>query len=243
MNEKIIPLGDTTSTNAYLKALIKDDLLPEFSVVYSGFQTAGRGQANTCWESERDKNLLFSTVLYPDFVRADEQFLLSQIISLSIRQVLMQYTERITIKWPNDIYWKDCKICGTLIENKLLGNRIESSIVGAGVNLNQEIFYSDAPNPVSLKQITGKDFDREDILRELLSAIKYFYQEAKNGKQAVIDNYKSSLYRREGFFPYMDNHSKCFKACIADVEPSGLLVLKTNRGELKKFGFKEVKFI
>ena len=123
----------------------------------STIQTAGRGQAGNSWESEAGKNLLFGLLFHPREVEANRQFILSQAVALSICETLSDYAEDIRIKWPNDIYWKDRKICGMLIENTLVGRCIENCIIGAGININQQTFCSDAPNPVSLRQITGKE--------------------------------------------------------------------------------------
>lgn len=146
------------------------------------FQTAGRGQRGNSWESEDGANLLFSFVLYPDFLEARKQFYLSQITALALQEVLSQYTDGIRIKWPNDIYWKDKKICGTLIENDLTGIHISRSISGTGVNLNQERFVSDAPNPVSLFQITGQRYDRKEILHQLMERVAHYYTLLKTEK-------------------------------------------------------------
>ena len=140
-----IVLAETTSTNTYLAALCQKEACAELTTVYSSFQSAGRGQRGNSWESEAGKNLLFSFVVYPEFLETHRQFYLSQVTALALHDVLSSYTEGISIKWPNDIYWKDKKICGTLIENDLTGIHISRSISGTGVNLNQERFLSDAP--------------------------------------------------------------------------------------------------
>lgn len=174
-----IVLAETTSTNSYLSDLCNAQTCPELTSVYSSFQSAGRGQRGNSWESEAGKNLLFSFVLYPDFLEAHRQFYLSQVTALALYDVLSSYTEGISIKWPNDIYWKDKKICGTLIENDLTGIHISRSISGTGVNLNQERFYSDAPNPVSLCQITGNRYDVREILEQIMDKVADYYQRLK----------------------------------------------------------------
>ena len=139
-------LDETTSTNSYLAELCDTQTCPELTSIYTAYQSAGRGQRGNSWESEAGANLLFSFVVYPEFLEARRQFLLSQITALALQEILSLYTEDIRIKWPNDIYWKDKKLCGTLIENDLTGTHIGRSISGTGVNLNQEQFISDAPN-------------------------------------------------------------------------------------------------
>ena len=160
---RILRVAETTSTNSLLRELVIKESLPEGSVVVADFQTAGRGQIGNVWESEAGKNLMFSTVLYPTCIPANRQFLISQIAALSVKETLDSYTDHVTVKWPNDIYWKDKKICGMLIENDLSGHNLYCSIIGIGINLNQAVFRGDAPNPVSLFQIIGKEVDREEV--------------------------------------------------------------------------------
>ena len=153
----LVALDETASTNQYLSQLCNQlqESVAELTTVTAEFQTAGKGQRGNTWEAEEGKNLLFSFVLYPSFLEARRQFILSQIVSLAIKEELSRWSDEITIKWPNDIYWKDKKICGILIENDLSGHHIRRSIAGIGININQEVFNSDAPNPFSLKQIPG----------------------------------------------------------------------------------------
>ena len=160
----LIVLDETDSTNRYISQLCNNPqkAVAELTTVSAEFQTAGKGQRGNSWEAEKEKNLLFSFVLYPTFLEARCQFILSQIISLSIKEELDRWSDEITIKWPNDIYWRDKKICGILIENDLSGHFIGRCISGVGININQKEFHSDAPNPVSLKQITGKEHNRHE---------------------------------------------------------------------------------
>lgn len=235
-------LHETTSTNSYLDELCNNSSVEELTSVYTDFQTAGRGQRGNSWESEDGANLLFSFVLYPDFLEARKQFYLSQITALALQEVLSQYTDGIRIKWPNDIYWKDKKICGTLIENDLTGIHISRSISGTGVNLNQERFISDAPNPVSLFQITGQRYDRKKILHQLMERVAHYYTLLKNGETELIaSRYQDVLYRKEGFYPYTDKDGS-FRARICGIEPSGALILEDESGKRREYMFKEVSF-
>ena len=183
----IIGLEETDSTNRYLSDLC--DNAPtapiEYTTVTARFQTSGKGQRGNSWESEAGQNLLFSTVLYPRFVEARRQFVLSQIVSLAVKEELDTYTEGISIKWPNDIYWHEKKICGMLIENVLEGNRIGRCIPGIGINLNQTVFRSPAPNPVSLKQITGRDYDAPTVLDGFLCRLHTYYEALRRDADAL----------------------------------------------------------
>ena len=149
----LIALERTDSTNRYLNELCDTSLQPvaELTTVCADYQTAGKGQRGNSWEAAEGRNLLFSFVLYPTFLEAGRQFILSQVISLSIKEALDGLVEGVSIKWPNDIYWQEKKLCGILIENDLQGRYIGRSVAGVGLNVNQERFLSDAPNPVSLK--------------------------------------------------------------------------------------------
>ena len=150
MDVKRIHRIEVSSTNTYLKELLTAGVeLPELTLVDADFQTGGRGQQQNVWESEADKNLLFSLLCHPTFLPATNQFVLSQAIAVAVQRTLSEYTDGITIKWPNDIYWNDRKICGTLIECNLMGSTIKDCIIGTGINVNQTEFRSDAPNPVS----------------------------------------------------------------------------------------------
>lgn len=235
-----IEIAETESTNAYLRYLLTNEALPEGSVVVAAFQTAGRGQPGNYWESEAGKNLTFSMILYPDRLPAAEQFLLSQIVVLSVKQVLDRYTTDISVKWPNDVYWRDRKICGILIENDLSGDSLSRSIVGIGLNLNQELFVSDAPNPVSLKQITCKEYIPDVLLEEYCSAFFANYLCLLERKTELIrSEYEKALYRREGYFSYEDAGG-IFEARIHSIEPDGHLVLALPGGTLRRYAFKEV---
>lgn len=240
---EVIHISETNSTNNYLKELLQTQNVDEGTVVWADFQSAGKGQRGNGWESEAGKNILFSIVLFPGFIKAGEQFILSQIVSLAVANCLQEYTEGISIKWPNDIYWNEKKICGILLENTILEDNIGHSVAGIGININQENFRSEAPNPVSLKQITNRDYNLEEILKTVVDNINAYYQQIKIGKtDFLIKQYKESLFRKDGYHLYNDGISD-FLARIQDVDSSGLLILKTKEGEERHFAFKEVKYI
>ena len=154
MQHKIIHLHQTASTNDYLRTLPspQDDSM---TVVYADWQTAGRGQGSNKWESEAGKNLLFSILVCPTTIDITRQFILSMAGALAVKAALDKYTDSIRLKWPNDIYWHDRKISGTLIETSVKGRTLARCIYGIGLNVNQREFHSDAPNPVSLYNIIG----------------------------------------------------------------------------------------
>ncbi len=243
-NRQIIRLEETTSTNSYLKNLLREQVLEEGSVVVADFQTAGRGQMGNSWYSGKGENLLFSFLIYPIEIPANEQFIISQIVSLAIKNTLDQFTDDIRIKWPNDIYWKDKKIAGILIENSLQGKVIENSVIGIGLNLNQQIFPIELPNPVSLRQITATEHDKDYILDLLMKEFFLLYRSLQDGEKLVIeDEYMLDLYRVNGYYWYEDASGR-FQAKIDNVLSSGHLVLETlDTKEERVYAFKEIAFI
>lgn len=240
---KLIHLEETNSTNSYIRSLVGQEEITEPLVVFTDYQTSGQGQAGNYWESERSQNLLFSLLFFPQQLLAESFFRLSQIVSLSIKEALSKHTEEIVIKWPNDIYWRDQKICGILIENDISGSHIVRSIIGVGINLNQTVFESDAPNPVSLKHIIGESTEPISILSDVLNAFNRLYIRFLQGEEKTLaEEYHLSLYRGNGYYPYVDKEGT-FEARIVKVEPLGFLHLEERDGTLRKYAFKEVKYI
>lgn len=238
-----IYIAHTASTNTSLAELCDNGSMPNLSSVYTSFQTDGKGQRGNKWESEDGKNLLFSVVIFPERLMAKHNFILSQTIVLGLFETLSAYTDGISIKWPNDIYWKDKKICGTLMENDLKGMYIERSISGSGMNLNQKEFRSDAPNPVSLLQITGEKYDVETVLHKTLHAIEKYYNMLINGdKEEIREKYFNAIYRKRGKHLYKDGRGT-FEAEIVGIEEDGRLVLQDKKGNIRKYLFKEVSYI
>jgi BirA family biotin operon repressor/biotin-[acetyl-CoA-carboxylase] ligase len=242
-DKKIIVLNEVESTNNYASQLILSDAAEEGTIVLTQFQTSGRGQAGNRWESEAGKNLLASLILYPGFLNAAKQFAISKVVSLGLAGFLESEIEGVSIKWPNDIYVGDKKIAGILIENTVKGNSLASSVVGVGLNLNQERFFSDAPNPVSLKQITGKDYDVEKVVPEILGTIFSWYEKLKMGSFSEIDSaYFSKLYGVGEWRKFIKNDI-IFNARIIGIGKFGQLRLEEHDGTVKEFMFKEVEFV
>ena len=237
---------ETTSTNDYLACLCKESKAKEFYTVMADSQTKGKGQRGNSWESEAGKNLTFSIVLYPTALEARKQFCLSMLTALACHEALDNYTNGFSIKWPNDIYWKDKKIGGILIENELEGGYIVQSIIGIGLNINQEVFYSDAPNPVSLKQILDVDIDIQEVMMKVVHGIVGGYRQLESNfvitQQAIGTLYRKNLYRHKGLFPYRDAQGE-FMAEYQEIEPDGHLILKDEQGMLRRYAFKEVSFV
>jgi len=240
----VISLDVTSSTNLELRNMQKMTPQPEGSLVMTDFQTQGRGHAGNSWFSGRGQNLLFSFLIYPHFVFAKEQFIISRIVSLALKKILDRFTPNITIKWPNDIYWNDKKIAGILIENSLIGPRIDFSIVGIGLNVNEEKFPDELPNPVSLRQITGHSYNRDNLLNDFFKEFFLLYRRLQNGEVSMIEKeYMIQLYRTDNFYWFEDKTER-FRAKIKNVLPSGHLVLETHIDKEERiYAFKEVSFI
>ena len=223
----------TNSTNSLMKEMLAKGEWPEGErFLYTGYQTAGRGQTGNSWESEADKNLLCSILLPPN----KNLYFLNIAVGVALLRVI---GEDFTIKWPNDIYFGDKKVAGILIENAIIGNEIQYSIAGIGLNVNQTTFVSDAPNPVSLKQIRGQEYDIERLMSLLFETVQSVLNESE---LEVWAYYKSHLYRREGFWPFEDKNGR-FEAAIQNVLPTGEIVLCDRQGKEQKYHFKQVRYV
>jgi len=238
----IIRIESCSSTNSFLKDLSDKQTLEEGTLVVTNEQIAGRGQAGNYWEAESGKNITLSMVFFPDFLQIQRHFLLSEVIALGVKDVLDTYAQEIFVKWPNDIYYKNKKLGGILIENDIMEQTISRSIVGIGINVNQETFRPETPNPVSIKQITGRETDLNVFLEQISGSISARYEQLKKGgADTIVEDYHKALYRNNGFYPFKDsNHS--FHAKIEFIGDDGFLHLKSDKGELLCYAFKEISF-
>ena len=254
MDFKIVHIDETDSTNRWLKDYpLRSSLgtvlnessrenslrtVPSELCVVAEFQTAGKGCGSNSWESERGKNLTFSMLIHPKGIPANEQFRITEVVSVALCETLEPYIKKkVEIKWPNDVYVGDRKICGILIENRLQGSVIKDSIIGIGLNVNQRVFLSDAPNPVSLYQLTGLDTDLEVLLSQFLAA---FGRVAAS--QTTARDYRARLYRK-GMPALYEDQTGRFWAMLTDVLSDGRLVLLDETGQRRTYAFKEVQFI
>ena len=214
MEYKIIHIEETDSTNRWLKAHGEGTM-----VVVADYQTAGKGCGTNSWESERGKNLTFSMLIHPTDIPASQQFRITEVVSVALCEVL------------------DKKICGVLIENRLQGNVIVDSIIGIGLNVNQTEFVSDAPNPVSLRQLLGREIDREALLHDFLETL-----EAVSLSETTYFAYRNKLFRMGKQAVFSDETGR-FEGTIQDVETDGRLLIKDLSGQARRYAFKEVQFV
>lgn len=234
---------ELTSTNTYASGILKQGKVEEGSVFYTDFQTSGKGQPGNIWESERGKNLLMSIILYPESLLPDDQFYISMAVSLGISDFTDGYFTGSKIKWPNDIYINDDKIAGILIENSILADNIENSIIGIGLNLNQVEFPESVPNPISLKMLTGKEYDKAICLKELLNCLDNRYSQLLYGSRKKLESeYHSRLYRLNEW-NYFKARERLFRGMIKGISGYGRLIIEEETGKTSNFDFKEVEYV
>ncbi|MBC8319111.1 MAG: biotin--[acetyl-CoA-carboxylase] ligase [Bacteroidetes bacterium] len=246
----IIKIHQLKSTNNHACQLIEDGELHEGDVIFTLNQEKGRGQRDTYWESESGKNISITIVLEPRMIHPSKQFVLTQLVSLAIADLINEYVQvgsgeqQIKIKWPNDIYVNNKKIAGILFQNFVSGNKINYSMCGIGINVNQEKFYSDAANPVSIIHHTGIPIDVEVLLYKLLDniGVNYRFFQVEENFSELKSKYINKLFRFNEWADYSDGKNT-FRGKIVDVDDYGRLLVMLEIGEEKKFMFKEIEFL
>lgn len=246
---RIIWVDETDSTNSHCLRIAGEEAGWDAGVVVAArSQTAGRGQRGNSWEAEKGKNLTFSVLWKPAGIEAAGQFCISEGVALAVCDLLEDYGVEAQVKWPNDIYVGDRKICGILIEHALMGREISRTIAGIGLNVNQKCFLSDAPNPVSMFQLLGTEYELKPMLSRLCELIERRIRgvEEGEGREAVHAEFRSRLWRGDGKgYPFRERASgREFTGEILEVEPGGILQVRdVERGEILKYAFKEVEFL
>ena len=248
---RMVELGEVTSTNDFLKAYRP---LEErrITLVTAEHQTAGRGAGQNRWESQPGQNLLFSLLVHPRHIPAHRMFVLSEVLALAIREALNYqlsiFNFQLKIKWPNDIYYGDRKLCGMLIENELRGQTVECSILGVGININQTEFKSPIMGgfrgtPISLAQILGCEVERRFVLEAIMEHFTRYYEWTEQGRfDELHEMYLANLYRRDELHRFCDAGGE-FLGTIVDVEPTGHLIIVDEAGDRRRYAFKEVEYI
>lgn len=241
---QLIEIDEVDSTNLRAQELLKNQKVVEGAVITTNFQTNGRGQIGTSWFAEKAQNLLFSLVLFPSKLPLEKQFYLSKVIAIGIVTFIKELgIPCAKIKWPNDIYVGSKKICGVLIENNLRGYRLESSIVGIGLNVNQEDFGIFGESASSLKLLLGQHFDRKVLLTNLLEKLEVWFNLLIEESYTQIDLvYHQNLLYSGKWAEFEINNSRVLRK-VVHVNPQGLLCLESKAGEIETYGMKELKFI
>lgn len=258
-------IDQTDSTNSLMQRLLKGEeqeyaacLKEDIPLIYTTYQTAGRGQTGNGWESERGKNLLLSYLLREPEVNISEMFLLNVIAAVAAHRTIAEWLSfeqrpMLSIKWPNDIYIGKRKIAGILVENSLSGTKIQHSIAGIGINVNQEQWVSGAPNPVSIKQLTGVKADIDAIVKRF----KHKLETTLSWDPVQLRNYyRVHQYRCSGYWPFVEREVSTaptmnatagvegqFMAKIEGFLPTGELLLRDQQGNQRKYHFKQVRYV
>ena len=240
---QLIKLNATDSTNNYLKQLILERTLDDFSVVVANHQTNGRGQRGSSWLSEKDKNLTFSVLKRNISIVANQQFLLNILVSLSIVKTLEGFNiPKLAIKWPNDILSDHHKISGILIENLIKNKQIEYAIIGIGLNVNQ-VKFEGLSKVSSLKNIMPLPVDKDELLTKIIDKLKmYFKLYSENGSEFLNSEYESYLFRKDKPSTFSSHDNSLFTGIIRGVSASGKLCVQMEDFN-KEFDLKELKLM
>ncbi len=245
VGQNLIKLSAVDSTNNFLKNLLSNSApLPEGTVIMADDQFAGRGQQQNNWHAEPGKNLTISILLFPTFLSLNKQFLLNIVISVAINKALTEFIPKgMSVKWPNDIYYKNQKLGGILIENTIVGSLIKTAVVGIGINVNQEIFVEGLSNrAVSMIQILQEDVNLVKLLHAICSQIEKQYLQLKAGHYTKLTEvYVDCLYKIGELSKFRKNGVE-FAGIIKGVEENGQLIVETE-GNLSRFNFKEIEFL
>ena len=240
-------LDEIDSTNNYAFDQLQANLAAHGAAFFAHKQTAGKGQRGKQWETQPNSNLILSVILDMSFFSVNKQFLLSAAMALAVHDFFNKYAgDETKIKWPNDIYWRDRKAGGILIESSITaGKPIIGSwkwaVVGIGININQTSFPTNLVNPVSLKQITGKSYDTVTLAKELCHCLEFRYQELKNGEsKKSIDTYNLHLYKKQETVR-LKKENAAFKCKIEGVNKKGMLLVTGAAKE--SFTFGEVSWV
>ncbi len=229
---KLFHFSSLPSTNDYAIELLARSKPAEGTVISTYNQTHGRGQFGTTWEVAPNVNIAFTTILYPGKVPPHNQFLLNQAISISVVDLLRHYTDRaVHIKWPNDIYLEEKKVCGILIQNSIGNHRIQSSVIGIGLNVNQLSFPPHLPKATSLGMEEGKRFDLDEIRDTLCQCLEQRYLALLNNRfEGLKEAYGELLFKRGRFCWFKDTSGRRWEGRVEGVSPEGLLRLKSREG-------------
>lgn len=235
--------NEVGSTNTTSWELIKSQEAGEGTVILSGFQHQGKGQQGNSWHSEKDKNLLVSVIIQPDFLDVEKHFYLSMVVSLAVHNTLIDMQMPAKIKWPNDLLVHEQKICGLLIENSLERDVIKHSVIGIGMNVNQQDFPPELPSVTSISNELGREVDLHQILDELLANMDHYYQKLKMQLFPELDRlYRDALFGYHEWHFYRDKQGD-FKGSVVDIKPNGQLGIINKSDEKKYYYFKEVEWL
>ncbi|UKM64769.1 biotin--[acetyl-CoA-carboxylase] ligase [Flavobacteriaceae bacterium GSB9] len=238
---RIIKLNATDSTNSYLRNLYSTQKLEDFTTVITRNQTNGRGQMGTVWESQASKNLTFSVFKDVSKNELKSPFFISMVAALAVVNALKDCSlPRLSIKWPNDILSERKKICGILIENVIKQSKLNASILGVGLNVNQTEF-KDLPQASSLKCISGQHYNTDEIALYILKQLQHYFSLLEKGKYELIKKeYESLLFRKNKPSTFKDAEGALFSGFIEGIADNGSLMVLLEDNVIKAFSLKEI---
>lgn len=243
IGHKILELEEVDSTNNYAESLLRQGDVPEGLVITTWRQTAGKGQGTNSWVSEPGRNITLSVILYPVFLKAGEQFLLNKAIALGVCDFLDTLEVKCQIKWPNDIYIGEKKVGGILITHRVMGDRLASTVAGIGVNINQEVFPEDLPNPTSIRLETGKELDTSVCREQLIRNLNKKYDQLKGRESGDLSRtYMERLAGYGHWLPFMLGQEQV-EGMIREVDSFGRLVVVFRDGSQRVFAHQEINYI
>lgn len=241
---KLIKLNATNSTNAFLKRLVRENNVEDNTVVTARYQTGGKGQMGNHWNSEPGKNLMFSVFRRITFIDGSKQFYISMAVAMAVYEALKNMNiPDLAVKWPNDILSGNKKIGGILIENRIKGGKISSTVIGVGINVNQETFPG-LPRAASLKSITGLFREPGELLQAILSAFEGYLNMLRSGSLAEVKSrYEAHLFRLHQPSTFKDGKGTLFTGHIRGVTEEGKLLLGKEDGTIQSFALKEIEML
>jgi len=240
----IIKLDAIDSTNTYLRKICNERSLEDYTVVKANYQTKGRGQMGTLWESKKSKNLTISVFKDVSFLNIEQYFFISMVTSLALLKTLRGFSiAKLSVKWPNDILSENQKICGILIENVIRQNNFNASVIGIGINVNQTEF-KDLPRATSLKLLTGSFFNLDEVLYKLITNLEFYFSKLQQGEFKVLkEEYESYLFRKNKPSTFKDIEGNMFSGFIKKITDSGNLQVLLEDDIIKEFDLKEITLL
>ena len=240
----IIKLSAIDSTNDYLKNLLLKNTLENYTIVTAEFQHKGKGQMGGEWKSEPSKNLMCSIYLNNSTIKLSNQFSINMVVCLAIKKSLNKFNiPQLSVKWPNDIMSGSLKLCGVLIENIVKNKSIQNIIIGIGLNVNQTEF-NNLPNASSIKQISGKHYNTDEILIEIVKDVKFYFNFLNKKKPIELQKlYEANLYRLNKVSMFKLADSNLVSGYIRGIKEDGRLKITMENDLEKDFGIKEISLV
>jgi len=240
----IIKLNAIDSTNSYLRQLSTKETVKDFTVVLANYQTSGRGQMGTQWHSQHSKNLMISLFKDVSYISIEQHFFISIVAALSILEALESFKlPNLKVKWPNDILSENKKVGGILIENVIKKGKLDASIIGFGINVNQTEFYN-LPQASSMRLLTGRLYELEELLQAILSKFKDYFKLLKQKEFELLkNNYEKHLFRKDKPSTFQNSEGQLFSGFIKGISNSGNLQVMIENAIIKEFDLKSITLL